>query len=81
VSNVHATADASDHHIQSALTTAIEVATTVEANIQAFAMRVVVAIEQRLTQWRLARLSNHMLRDLGFERDWDGAIRPLRDLD
>lgn len=30
---------------------------------------------------RLTRLSDHMLRDFGFERDWDGTILRLRDGD
>jgi hypothetical protein len=33
----------------------------------------------RRTLRRLTRLSDHMLRDFGFERDWDGTILPLRD--
>ena len=44
-------------------------------------MRMVAAIERRFMQRRLTRLSDHMLNDLGFERDWDGSIRSLRDVD
>ena len=39
------------------------------------------SIERRKTQRYLARLSDHLLRDFGFERDWDGTIRSLRDGD
>ena len=39
------------------------------------------ALLRHWTQRHLARLSDHMLRDFGFERDWDGTIRPLRDAD
>lgn len=81
MSNIHATADARDHQMSSALGTAIEVAATLRATIHAFVMRIVAAIEQRVTQRRLASRSDHMLRDFGFERDWDGSIRSLRDLD
>jgi len=79
VSNIHAIADTSDYQVSSALNIVVDVATTLNATIRALAMRVVAAIEQRFTQRRLTRLSDHMLRDLGFERDWDGSIRSLRD--
>jgi len=81
VSNIHATADARAHQISAFFTTAIDVAATVEGTIQGLAMRIVAAIEQRILRRRLTRLPDHMLLDLGFERDWDGAIRSLRDLD
>jgi len=38
-------------------------------------------MQRRLTEQRFARLSDHMLRDFGYERDWDGTIRSLRDAD
>ncbi|GGF33861.1 hypothetical protein GCM10011321_26260 [Youhaiella tibetensis] len=38
-------------------------------------------IVNRWTERRLTHLSDHMLRDFGFEREWDGTIRPLRDAD
>lgn len=36
---------------------------------------------RRWTLRRLTRFSDHMLRDFGFERDWDGNILRLRDGD
>ncbi|MBN9071632.1 MAG: hypothetical protein J0H34_08505 [Rhizobiales bacterium] len=39
------------------------------------------ALLRRWTHRRFARLSDHMLSDFGFERDRDGAIRTLRDVD
>ena len=81
MSNIHATADASVHQVSSALTTVVDVTATLQATVRTVAMRIVAAIEQRFMQRRLTRLSNHMLRDLGFERDWDGTIRPLREAD
>lgn len=79
MSNFHATADVRDHQIPSAFGTAVEVAATLRATIRAFAMLMMVAIQQRFMERRLTRLSDHMLRDLGYERDWDGSIRSLRD--
>ena len=40
-----------------------------------------VTIEDHWAQRRIARFSSHTLRDIGFERDWDGTIRSLRDAD
>lgn len=79
MSNFHATAYASDHQIQSAFGTAVEAAATLRATIRAFAMLMIAAMQQRVMEWRLTRLSDHMLRDLGYEHDWDGSIRSLRD--
>ena len=39
------------------------------------------AMVNRWTARRIERLSDHMLRDFGFERDWDGTIRAVRDAD
>lgn len=75
VSNIHATADTSSHQ-SPAFTTAVE---SLRATIQTLALRIIASIEQRFLRRRLTRLSDHMLRDLGFERDWDGSIRSLRD--
>lgn len=33
---------------------------------------------RRRTMAHVARFSDHGLRDIGFERDWDGTIVPLR---
>lgn len=79
MSNSHATAYASDHQIPSAFGTAVEVAATLRATIRAFTMLMIAAIQQRFMERRLTRLSDHMLRDLGYEHDWDGSIRSLPD--
>jgi len=38
-------------------------------------------ILQRWTHRHLTRLSDHMLQDFGFEREWDGTIHARRDAD
>lgn len=81
MSNPHAAAGASDHQSPLAFSTAIEMAAAVRAIIWAVAMRIFASIEQHWMQRRLIRLSDHVLRDFGFERDWDGSIRSLRDAD
>ena len=80
MSNIHATVDASGPRI-STLGTVVETATTLRATIRDFATRVIAAIEQRSTQQRLAGFSDHMLRDFGFERDWDGSVLSLHHAD
>ena len=45
-----------------------------QAALAGFAARLVAWFEHRLTMGRMARFSDHRLRDLGFERDWDGSI-------
>ena len=81
MSNIHATADTSGHQISSTLGTVAETTATLRATIRNFATRVVAAIEQRSTQQRLAGFSDHMLRDFGFERDWDGSVLSLHHVD
>jgi hypothetical protein len=39
------------------------------------------ALLRHSTQHHLTGLSGHMLRDFGFERDWDGTVRRLRKAD
>jgi hypothetical protein len=76
VSNYHATADITDAYeavsLRARLATLARRAVAVIARLRA-------AIEQRFAMQRISRMSNHMLADFGFERDWDGTIRPIRD--
>lgn len=74
----HALADTEDHLNVGLVRTSLEVAMAVTVTAVG-ALR--VAVVKRLTARRLERLSDHMLRDFGFERDWDGTIRALRDAD
>lgn len=79
MSNIHAIADTSSHQGPAFITTALKMAAALRATIHTLALRIVASIEQRFLRRRLTRLSDHMLRDLGFERDWDGSIRSLPD--
>ncbi|NLS18562.1 hypothetical protein HGP16_18550 [Rhizobium sp. P40RR-XXII] len=38
--------------------------------------RLVAAIRYHADMRRLARVSDHILQDIGFERDWNGAVIP-----
>jgi uncharacterized protein YjiS (DUF1127 family) len=44
------------------------------ASLGALVMRPVTRLRDRLATRRFERFSNHLLRDIGFERDWDGSI-------
>lgn len=44
--------------------------------IAAAANDLLVKLHHRHTMKRFARFSNHNLQDVGFEREWDGSIRP-----
>ncbi|GLS35705.1 hypothetical protein GCM10010869_12940 [Mesorhizobium tianshanense] len=45
----------------------------------AFAARLTAGIQHRSTMRTLDRFSDRRLRDLGFERDWDGTVIPIVD--
>ncbi|MER9587004.1 DUF1127 domain-containing protein [Mesorhizobium sp. M0276] len=47
---------------------------SIGAAMSGLALRTSVAIERRRMLRRVARHSDHRLRDIGFERDWDGSI-------
>ncbi|MBB3644055.1 hypothetical protein FHX14_000214 [Rhizobium sp. BK619] len=44
------------------------------AGLGAFFARPVLRLRNRIAVRRFERYSNHLLRDIGFERDWDGSI-------
>jgi hypothetical protein len=81
VSNYHATADFGDTVTATSLRPLLGALRALNAAVGAIGAALRAAIVRRGTQRRLAKLSDHMLRDFGFERDWDGSIRSLRDAD
>lgn len=50
--------------------------TSLFAFVARLATRAMVAVRLHLAVRRIARLSARRLDDIGFERDWDGTIRP-----
>ena len=74
----HASADTADHINFAPVRAALE-ATAAAIATAAGTLR--AAMVNRWTARRIERLSDHMLRDFGFERDWDGTIRAVRDAD
>ena len=81
MSNYHATAHFGDTVTATSLRPALGALRVLNAAVGAIGAALHAAIIRRWTQRRLAKLSDHMLRDFGFERDWDGSIRSLRDAD
>ena len=54
-------------------------ATTIESWWRAAngrATRLLAGLQRRWNMRRIERFSDHRLQDVGFERDWDGSIRP-----
>lgn len=76
VSNLHAYAD---EHVTLNLVPSFGALGRVRALIAALAASIPAAIERRQAQRFIARLPDHLLQDFGYERDWDGTIRSLRD--
>ena len=74
----HASADAVDQMSFAPVRATLEATT---ATIATATGTLRAAIVNRWTARRIERLSDHMLRDFGFERDWDGTIRAVRDAD
>ena len=81
MSNYHATADFGDTVTATSLRPVLGALRALNAVGRAIGAALQSVIVRRWTQRRLAKLSDHMLRDFGFERDWDGSIRSLRDAD
>jgi hypothetical protein len=75
VSNLHAYAD--DHVIPNFVPSFGGIGRA-RALITALAASIQAAIDRRRTQRFIARLPDHLLQDFGYERDWDGTIRSLR---
>lgn len=74
----HASADTAGQTNIAPVRAALEATT---AAIASATVTLRTAIVNRWTARRIERLSDHMLRDFGFERDWDGTIRAVRDAD
>ena len=76
VSNIHAYAD--DTVDLNARTVGTTLGALRKAVLTAVGF-VGAAIERRQTERFIARLPDHLLHDFGYERDWDGTIRSMRD--
>lgn len=74
----HTTADTSIHLLAAQLSASAD---AVRAAIFAVVDSARTRILHNWTRRHLARLSDHMLRDFGFEREWDGTIHSLRNTD
>ena len=76
MSTFHAYAD---DHVTLNLLPSFSGSGRVRALITALTASLQAAIEGRQTQRFITRLPDHLLQDFGYERDWDGTIRSLRD--
>lgn len=76
MSNLHAYADAP---VSLNLVPSFGGIRRLRALIVALAASIRAAVVRRQTKRFIARLPDHLLQDFGYERDWDGTIRSLRD--
>lgn len=76
MSNLHAYAD---DHVALNLVPSFGGLGRVRTLVIALASSIQTAIERRQTQRFISRLPDRLLQDFGYERDWDGTIRSLRD--
>ena len=81
MSNYHACAETHGHLTMAPLRASLDAIAALRGAVHTAAGSVRAALVRRWTRHHIARLSDHMLRDFGFERDWDGTIRSLRDAD
>ena len=77
----HATTDAGDDFTPASLRAPLNVLATLANAARPIIAGLRATIERRLAMQRISRMSDHMLADFGFERDWDGTIRSNRDAD
>lgn len=76
MSNIHAYADP---HAALNVAPASDAIGRVRTVMIALTSSIHSAVERRQTERFVARLPDHLLRDFGYERDWDGTVRTLRD--
>lgn len=77
----HITADTCPAPLSTILRVGLDAAGAARTGFFAAADNVGGALVRYRTQRRLSRLSDHMLQDFGFEREWDGTIHSLRGAD
>lgn len=75
MSNYHASIDA-NHQPARVHATTLDVIASLSGTVLAGVARLATEFGPRRSR-DLSQLSDHLLRDLGFERDWDGSINPI----
>ncbi|OEO32953.1 hypothetical protein VW23_009070 [Devosia insulae DS-56] len=77
MSNYHAYADDCQAATVSGWQAAADLAAALRSGFRTAIAPLHNAMLRRATEQRVADFPDHLLRDLGYERDWDGAIHPV----
>lgn len=77
MSNYHAYADDCQAPTLSGWQAASDLANLARTGLRAAIAPLRNAMLRRATEQRVADFPDHLLRDLGYERDWDGSIHPV----
>ncbi|MFA1621339.1 hypothetical protein ACDY96_00565 [Rhizobium mongolense] len=74
MSNIHASLDVFDRMAPASRRTPTDAIPSLRVFGNGLATRLFSGFQHRWTMQRIARFSDHRLKDMGFERDWDGSI-------
>jgi hypothetical protein len=78
MSNIYALIDASDHAAVSMGRRVSRAIKSLRSKTTGIAVSLHAKIQHRQMLRRYERFSDHVLQDLGFERDWDRSILPIK---
>lgn len=76
MSNIHAYLDACDRVAPASARTPMDAIDSLRVAATELAAHLFAGFQHRRAMHRIERFSDHRLRDIGFERDWDGSILP-----
>jgi hypothetical protein len=79
LSTLHATLNTCNPVEMTRVRSPLEALNALRTAATTFAARLGAGIRHRWTMRTLDRFSDRRLRDLGFERDWDGTVIPIVD--
>lgn len=76
MSNIHAYLQPCHQMAPASERTPLDAIESLRIAVTETAARLFAGFQHRRTMQRIARFSDHRLQDMGFERDWDGAVIP-----
>jgi hypothetical protein len=77
MSNAHAYMDPFDQAAPASARSLKDAIVSLRVSATDLVLRVATGFRYRRTMDGMSRLSDHRLRDMGFERDWDASILPI----
>jgi hypothetical protein len=76
VSNIHAVMDNCNRVVAASERTPLGAIESLRVSATGLAIRLLAGLQHRSTMQRIGRFPDHRLKDIGFERDWDGSVIP-----